>query len=625
MERPVPLSEKHPSADSLHAFGLGRLGGADSAAIKTHVDVCAECRRIVAEAAHERSSAVALDTLSQAPASGPGKPSATLPPELANHPDYRIVRELGRGGMGVVYLAHNTLMGRDEVLKVAQKSLLEDPEVGPRFMQEIRSAAQLVHPNVVRAYSVLRLGELLVFAMEYVPGDDLGKILRERGPLPVGEACRVALQAARGLEHAHQKGMVHRDIKPSNLIIAKDASDESTVKILDFGLAKITSERNQSTGLTAANKMLGTPDYIAPEQISDAAAADIRADIYSLGCTLHCLLAGKPPFAGKSLYDVLHAHCSSTAKSLDLVRVDVPVELAKTVSRMMEKDPAKRFRTPAEVVDALAQFDDAVGASAPSRAAGSAPPRSPNAWRPGGRSARRRARWVVPVAVLVGVALLAAGAIALSGVLRVQTSDGVIVLEKVPDGAEVFVNGNQVTIKSGGSATEIRTVPGKHKLVIRRPGFHVFRRDIDVDVGATVPVQVRLDSLAPPAAVVAPNKKSLSDLLAAGSVWSGTFSQTADTSTIRVDHELHVTTRDRATLKGFSLVRGTDRAQVLGHVDGDSVAWTETDPVSGALTTVSGRLDDDALRVTFERNFRDGSSVRGAGVLRLGAATAMQK
>ena len=248
-----------------------------------------------------------------------------VPPELAGiDSDYRIVCELGRGGMGVVYLARNTLMQRDEVLKVAHRGLLEKAGVGDRFRQEIRSASQLMHVHVVQAYSVLRLGQLLVFVMEYVPGDDLAKIVRKTGPLPIAAGCRYAVQIAEGLQHAHEKGMVHRDIKPSNLILSGDAK-KPIVKILDFGLAKMTSEAGFARDLTGESKMLGTPDYMAPEQILDAAKADIRADIYSLGCTLYYLLSGAPPFRGDSLYELLHAQNTVEARPLNVkITPDVP-------------------------------------------------------------------------------------------------------------------------------------------------------------------------------------------------------------------------------------------------------------------------------------------------------------
>ncbi len=206
--------------------------------------------------------------------------------------------------MGVVYLAHNRLMGRNEVLKVVDRHVLERPGVLDRFHREIRAVANLRHANIVTAYSAFRMGDCIVFAMEYVDGLDLARFVKAKGPLPVAHASSFAHQAALGLQHAHEQGMVHRDIKPGNLMLSR-RDGRAIVQILDFGLAKVAREDPVDGGLTHEGQMLGTPDFIAPEQSVDAQKADIRADIYSLGCTLYYLLTGGPPFRGTSLYDIL--------------------------------------------------------------------------------------------------------------------------------------------------------------------------------------------------------------------------------------------------------------------------------------------------------------------------------
>jgi len=272
-------------------------------------------------------------------------PIPDLPPELASHAQYEVLRELGRGGMGVVYLANNKLMRRQEVLKVVNPQLLARSGMAERFLREIRAAARLRHVNIATAYAALQVGELIVLAMEYVPGENLAKVVKERGPLPVVHACSYAQQIAAGLQHALEQGLVHRDIKPGNLVLAR-VGKRHVVKSLDFGLAK----------LTGSGQMLGTPDYIAPEQALDAAKADIRADIYSLGCTLYLLLSGTPPFKAKSLYEIVQAHVSRDATGLDEVRPEVPAGLAAVVAKMMAKDPAQRYQRPVEVAQALAPF-----------------------------------------------------------------------------------------------------------------------------------------------------------------------------------------------------------------------------------------------------------------------------
>jgi hypothetical protein len=289
--------------------------------------------------------------------------ASTLPAELVDHPVYRVLRELGHGGMGVVYLAENKLMGRKEALKVVSRELMERRTVAERFLREIRNSAQLQHPNIVTAYSATQIGDRIVLAMEYVEGCDLAKLVRDQGPLPVAQACHFVHQVALGLQHAHERAMVHRDIKPNNLMLAR-VGNRAVVKILDFGLARVTHEAPLDGGLTRHGQMLGTPDYIAPEQTLSARTADIRADIYSLGCTLYYLLTGGPPFQAPSLYEILQAHQSMDATPLNLARPEVPAELAAVAAKMMAKDPANRFQTPRDVAQALKPFFKATDARA---------------------------------------------------------------------------------------------------------------------------------------------------------------------------------------------------------------------------------------------------------------------
>ena len=330
----------------------------------------------------------------------------SMPPELAEHPDYRVIRELGRGGMGVVYLAENRLMGRKEVLKVVGAHLVRKKNVLERFLREIRAAAQLRHPNIVAAHAASRLGEGLVFSMEYVEGYDLARLVESKGPLDVALACNFIHQAAMGLQHAHGRGMVHRDVKPSNLMVTREGK-RPVLKILDFGLAKVTSEAEVDGGLTREGQMLGTPHYVAPEQTTDAQKADIRADVYSLGCTLYCLLAGRPPFDAGSLYELLQAHHSKDPRPLSEIRPDVPPALAAVVAKMMAKAPDARHQTPGEVAADLAPFfKPTARSSAGVDAATTTPadPGPPDSTNPGPASddpspGSERRRWRVAAAV----------------------------------------------------------------------------------------------------------------------------------------------------------------------------------------------------------------------------------
>jgi WD40 repeat protein len=262
--------------------------------------------------------------------------------------------------MGAVYQAQHRLMGRTVALKVINGSLLNDPTAVARFRREVQAAAQLAHPNIVTAHDAEQAGDTHFLVMEYVEGTDLAAVVQRKGALPVTHACNYVRQAALGLQHAFEQGMVHRDIKPHNLMLMRSGQ----VKILDFGLARFASEGGPGANLTATNSMMGTPDYVAPEQASDARTADIRADIYSLGCTLYCLLTGRPPFGDRTLLAKIVAHSQEAPRPVTDYRADVPPEVVAILERMLAKDPAQRFQTPAEVAQALAPFARSTGSSA---------------------------------------------------------------------------------------------------------------------------------------------------------------------------------------------------------------------------------------------------------------------
>jgi formylglycine-generating enzyme required for sulfatase activity/serine/threonine protein kinase len=330
----------HPSDDLLAALNSGRLDEATARAVRAHLETCPKCR-----------GRAALSQKETLPPARPPPEAPAVPPELRGLTQYADIRRLGGGGMGVVYLARNRLMDRPEVLKMVHPRL-DDTEAAERFLREIRAAARLDHPNIVRAYTAFQAGERIVFVMEYVAGENLDRVVKAHGPLPVAEACRYARQVALGLEHAWEKGLVHRDIKPGNLILAPGG----VVKILDFGLAKATREQAGADDLTGPGEALGTLAYMAPEQARDAATADVRADLYSLGCTLYCLLAGRPPFHGRSQLDLLRAHQEDTPGPLHQVRGDVPAELAAVVAKLLAKEPGRRYQQPAEAARALEPF-----------------------------------------------------------------------------------------------------------------------------------------------------------------------------------------------------------------------------------------------------------------------------
>ncbi|HPM79194.1 MAG TPA: SUMF1/EgtB/PvdO family nonheme iron enzyme [Candidatus Anammoximicrobium sp.] len=271
---------------------------------------------------------------------------------------YVVLDELGKGGMGEVFKAQHRLMDRVVALKVVSGGLVQSPDALQRFHREVRAAAKLTHPNVVAAYDAADVegGHFLV--MEYVDGHDLSSLVKKQGPLPLGQAVDCILQAARGLEYAHQQGVVHRDIKPSNLLLDRNG----TVKILDMGLARISTDAApgqvvaHQAELTSSGVILGTIDYMAPEQAQNTRLADQRADIYSLGITFYYLLTGRPAYGGDSLISKLLAHQTHPIPVLQEVIPETPAALDDIFRKMVAKQPQDRYQTMTEVVAALETF-----------------------------------------------------------------------------------------------------------------------------------------------------------------------------------------------------------------------------------------------------------------------------
>jgi serine/threonine protein kinase len=268
---------------------------------------------------------------------------------------YRIVAELGRGGMGVVYKAHEESLNRFVALKVLGEHLTEDPAHVERFLREAQSAARLNHPNIVQIYAVSQDAGRHFFAMEYISGQSLQQILRARGTLTSIQAARIALQTASGLGAAHEQGIIHRDIKPANLMI----DERGLVKIADFGLALMTAAVSR---LTATGMFMGTPGYLSPEQCLDQ-NIDHRTDIYSLGVTLFEALSGKAPFTGDSPLALLRQIIDVEPPDLGDLKPDVDPELRTLVQRMMAKDRDLRVSSCAELSAGLEAFLVAKGAA----------------------------------------------------------------------------------------------------------------------------------------------------------------------------------------------------------------------------------------------------------------------
>jgi serine/threonine-protein kinase len=280
---------------------------------------------------------------------------------------YVLVERIASGGMGEVFKAQHCWLRRMAAVKVVSRERLARANALPRFLREAESAAKLSHPNIVAVYDFGVVEETHYLAMEFIDGIDLARLVAKSGPLPVALACDFVRQAALGLHHAHEQGFVHRDIKPQNLLVATRTPCHSgpseniegyvggTVKILDLGLIRPQVEQNRGA-LTQTGVVIGTLDYLAPEQALDPHHVDRRADLYSLGCTLYHLLAGRVPFPGGLPMDKLLHHQADYPTSICELRSDVPVELDEILLSMLAKDPSMRMPTAADAAIALTPF-----------------------------------------------------------------------------------------------------------------------------------------------------------------------------------------------------------------------------------------------------------------------------
>ena len=265
---------------------------------------------------------------------------------------YKVLEKLGAGGMAQVFLCEHKLMRRRVAVKVLPVPKAEDKSSLDRFYREARLVAAVDHPNIVRAYDIDQDENLHFLVMEYVDGTNLQDLIKKFGPLDVTRACHYIYGSAVGLQHAHEMGLVHRDIKPGNILVDRSG----VVKLLDLGLARFFHDEDDNLTRMNDENVLGTADYLAPEQALDSHTVDIRADLYSLGATFYFLLTGSPPFPEGSVAQKLIWHQSREPRPITALRPEVPEELVQVVQKMMAKDVANRYQTPAEVIEALAPW-----------------------------------------------------------------------------------------------------------------------------------------------------------------------------------------------------------------------------------------------------------------------------
>jgi serine/threonine-protein kinase len=265
---------------------------------------------------------------------------------------YKLLEHLGTGGMSSVYLGEHTLMHQRRAIKVLPKNRVNDSSYLARFRLEAQATARLDHRNIVRAYDIDHDKDQHYIVMEYVQGRDLQGIVKEQGPLAFDDACRYMIQAAEGLQHAHDIKLIHRDIKPANLLV----DEKGVVKLLDLGLALFSNGDMASLTVAHNENVLGTADYLSPEQALNSHQVDHRADIYSLGCTLYYLLSGHPPFPEGTLAQRIAKHQTQMPEDLRKERPDCPRDLADICVKMMQKKPQNRYPTAREVAEVLSSW-----------------------------------------------------------------------------------------------------------------------------------------------------------------------------------------------------------------------------------------------------------------------------
>ncbi len=426
---------------------------------------------------------------------------------------YRILGKLGQGGMGAVYKALHTKLEKTVALKVLPEDRLGKSDAIARFHREMKAVGKIEHPHLVRALDAGEADGSHYLVMEYVDGIDLSRLLKEQGRLPVAAACELIRQAALGLQAAHQSGMVHRDIKPANLMLARQDFGPPSVKVLDLGLARLADGSGQmETELTTDNQIMGTLDFMAPEQADSSKDVDTRADVYSLGATLFTLLTGQPPYhsaAQQTFIQKLNALATAPLPNMQNLRADVPAGLATVLEKMLAKDRGKRYREPGEVAKALEPFTANANLATLLEDAKTQPSLS--------MMSQSTATWAVPStsptvliqkpfrkrpALLAGIALLILAPLAYlyaGTIIRFATNQGELVIEVDDPNIEVQIVQNGAVVKDKTKDREFTLTASDGQIkVLDNDGLDVLTKEFQLTRGGKTIVKVSKSELPDP-------------------------------------------------------------------------------------------------------------------------------
>lgn len=452
-----------PSIERLKDLTLGRLAEEDSDVLLDHLRDCEGCQSELDTIGDGEDSLIHAIRSPDNTDGLAGEPECqvaviaalgaiggrTQSPAITETPafpvaigEYEIVRPLGRGGMGNVYLARHTKLGRLVAIKVLASHRLGDAKMKERFEAEMRAVGRLSHPGIVTAHDAREIDGTAVLVTEFIDGMDLAELVARSGPIAIANACELVRQVAVALQYTSDQGFVHRDIKPSNIMLGSSGE----VKLLDLGLARLQEPVHQPSELTGTGQAMGTADYIAPEQVTDSRSVDVRADIYALGCTLFKLLTGTAPFAGPehaTAFAKMTAHVSSPPPLVSDFLPDAPTGVVKLVAKMMAKDPASRPQTAMQVAEKLRPFSkDADLSELISHAETLAPGRVTS----GESTARSKSKtqpWLrrtVPIAAAIAAGFLGLFIGLMGGFLiRIKAPDGSVVTLNAPEGSDISI------------------------------------------------------------------------------------------------------------------------------------------------------------------------------------------